>query len=136
MNDVRAKKMENLKSGEELFFVTGSRISSPKWYRNPMLNKEETNELFLSLMNDTDIKDVNVYSENDLNKLTKTFDEEKSEWVDSWVTKRESIFGPRYQDGYESYCEEAGVNLDLVKKWKTIREKKGKEIEEKLGKVA
>ena len=119
---------EKLQSGEELFFVTGYRISSPKWYRSPMRNKEETIELFLNLMNDPDIGRVSVYCESDLNKLNHTFDEENSEWVESWITKRECLFGSDYQDRYELFCKESGVNLELISEWVTLRDEKQKEV--------
>ena len=42
-------------------------------------------------------------------------------------------FGGQYQDNYEFFCEYAGVNLKLVKEWKSLRAKKEKQIKETQG---
>ena len=123
---------KNLKSGEELYFISCNQISSPKWIRMPMLTAEEVkDEMFL--LDHPDYKNFNVYSESSLNELTRVFDDEKNEWVDSWITRRESLFGGLYQDTYELFCEEVGVNLKLVKEWKSLRAKKEKQIKEAQG---
>ena len=112
---------ENLKSGEDLFFVSSVRISKYKWFRSPLMNKTQSINLFLDLMNDPDHKDVNVQSENTLNKYKKRFDENKGEWVNTHITLREQQFGARYQDDYEFYCKECGVNLDKIKEVQSAR---------------
>ena len=120
---------KKLKSGEELYFISYNRISFPKWIRMPMLTAEEVKDK-MYLLDDPDIENFNVYSESSLNELTHVFDDEKNEWVDSWITRRESLFGGQYQDNYEFLCEYADVNLKLVKEWKSLRAKKEKQIKE------
>ena len=120
---------KNLKSGEELYFISCNQISSPKWIRMPMLTAEEVKDE-MYLLDHPDYKNFNVYSESSLNELTCVFDDEKNEWVDSWITRRESLFGGQYQDNYEFLCEYADVNLKLVKEWKSLRAKKEKQIKQ------
>ena len=120
---------KKLKSGEELYFISCNRISFPKWIRMPMLTAEEVKDK-MYLLDDPDIENFNVYSESSLNELTHVFDDEKNEWVDSWITRRESLFGGQYQDNYEFFCEDAGVNLKLLKEWKSLRAKKEKQIKQ------
>ena len=119
--------VNKLKSGNELYFISCKQISSPKWIRMPMLTAEEVEEN-MYLLFDPDIKNFNVHSESSLNELTQVFDDEKKKWVNSWITRRESLFGGRFQDTYEFFCEKSGVNLDLVKEWKSLRTQKEKEI--------
>ena len=123
---------KNLKSGEELFFISCNEISSPKWIRMPMLTAEEVKDE-IYLLDHPDYKNFNIYSESSLNEMTRVFDDEKNEWVDSWITRREYLFGGRYQDHYEFFCEEAGANLKLVNEWKSLRAKKDKQIKETQG---
>jgi hypothetical protein len=98
----------------------------------PMLTAEEVKDE-MYLLDHPDYKNFNVYSESSLNELTCVFDDEKNDWVDGWITRRESLFGGGYQDTYEFFCEKVGVNLKLVKEWKSLRAKKEKQIKETQG---
>ena len=107
---------KNLKSGEGLYFISANRISDCKWIRSPMNNKTETINQFLVMMYDPDYQDVNVQSETTLNEFVV-----QDDGVESHYTLREQLFGWRYQDRYEFFCEKFGVNLDEIKKFKSAR---------------
>lgn len=110
--------VENLKSDEELFFVSAQRIVDPQWERNPCMRKEEALELVARYLMNPNYKNVNLYSEEGLNEIVEVWDDR---WTEGWFTRRESLFGHRYQDWYESWCKEADVKSGLVKKFQKLR---------------
>ena len=128
MNKYKLEK--NLKSGEELFFVSAERTSDCSWMRSPLMNKSETRRMISGLFNTSDYKKVNVQSETTLNEFVDKFDEKKGEWVKTHYTLREQQFGAIYQDDYEFFCEEFGVNLDEIQKVKSARAEYEKKVAE------
>jgi len=115
--------VKNLTSGEELFFVDAHRISYHEWHRNPCMKKEEAIELTEFYLMHPDFKDVNMFSENFLNKSSEVWN---YGWEEGLTTNRESIFGCLYQDVYESLCKDVCVNHDLLEKFQRLRAEKEK----------
>lgn len=100
---------KNLQSGQELYFVSAHRVGKfPKWYRMPMLTKSEAQDYFVGMINDPEIERLNVYSENDLND-TITIHNDTDPLLPITMTKREYLFGAKYQDAYEFFKEYATV---------------------------
>lgn len=119
--------VENLATGEELFFVDAHCISDPKWMRHPCMKKGDALELTAYYLTHPDFKDVNMFSDHFLNEMTRVYDDDDG-WVDGWTTNRENIFGYRYQNIYEKWCNRAGVNKDLVEKFQRLRAEKEEEL--------
>ncbi len=100
---------KNVQSGQELYFVSAHRVGkSPQWYRMPMLTKSEAQDYFVGMINDPEIERLNVYSENDLNDII-TIHDHTEPLVSITMTKREYLFGAKYQYAYEFFCKEAAA---------------------------
>ena len=114
---------KNLKSGNELYFVSASwnSLQEHAWVRCPMKTREDAMDLISDFMSDPSYERVQVISENRLSERVSIYDENVGKWKDSTYTLREQMFGSRYQDLWENFCKTYGVNLDEIEKLQSDR---------------
>ena len=123
---------ENLKSGEELFFISASQISTISWVRCPVEKKTDAIRIFTEMMSDPDFEEVQIYSEKRLSDRVSLFDESVGEWKDSHYTYREQLFGAQYQYFWEFFNEKVGLNLDEIEKVQSDRANYEKQLKQKF----
>ena len=117
-------KSEQYDPTVDYYFVDYKVISLPRWIRSPFCTIGEVRDILESLPyvwdNKADnksgqrmefnVRDIRVQSEKELSELHQDWDEENQKWVDSPYTKRQVIFGQRYEDGAVLTTGEASLS--------------------------